>query len=166
MSPKKVSTPAESATAVQASAQSTQVGEVMSRSAVCLNPEVRLHAVTQMFLDRGISSAPIVDDAWRPMGILSKTDILRTLSEDPSAPPDLQGHASDVMTPNVLSLPQDAPMTVAAALMAYEGVHRLPVVAPSGEVVGVVSTLDIVKWVARMTDTAPSSGKGAVKPIP
>jgi CBS domain-containing protein len=153
MSQKKVDHTAESAKVVQVSAQSIQVGEVMSRSAVCLNPEVRLHAVTQMFLDRGISSAPIVDDAWRPMGILSKTDLLRGLSEDPSAPQDLQGHASDVMTPSVLTLPPEAPITVAAALMAYEGIHRLPVVTPSGEVVGMVSTLDIVKWVARMTDT-------------
>ena len=156
---KKVDHTAEAAKVVQVSAQSIQVGEVMSRSAVCLNPEVRLHAVTQMFLDRGISSAPIVDDAWRPMGILSKTDLLRRYSEDPSAPRDLQGRASDVMTPSVLTLPPEAPMTVAAAVMAYEGVHRLPVVAPSGEVVGMVGTLDIVKWVARMTDTAPDPKK-------
>ena len=36
----------------------------------------------------------------------------------------------------------------AAALMAYENIHRVPVVAADGAVIGIVSAMDIVRWVA------------------
>jgi CBS domain-containing protein len=32
--------------------------------------------------------------------------------------------------------------------MAYEGVHRVPVVAADGRVVGILSSLDVVRWLA------------------
>ena len=53
---------------------------------------------------------------------------------------------SDIMMPMVFTLPDDAPIAKAAALMAYEGVHRIVVVDEKGCVVGVVSTLDISRW--------------------
>lgn len=149
------------AEALRASAESTAISEVMSRNIVCLAPEARVEAVTQMFLERGISSAPIVDANWLPRGIVSKTDLLRTLcnhaearAEGESLNGGVDGGSTvgEVTMPYVLSLHEEAPVSVAAALMAYEGVHGLPIVASSGEVVGVVSTLDIIKWVARSTD--------------
>lgn len=145
------------AEALRASAESTAISEVMSRNIVCLAPEARVEAVAQMFLERGISSAPIVDANWLPRGIVSKTDLLRTLcnrAEGESLNGGVDGGSTvgEVTMPYVLSLHEEAPVSVAAALMAYEGVHGLPIVASSGEVVGVVSTLDIIKWVARSTD--------------
>ena len=33
--------------------------------------------------------------------------------------------------------------------MAYEGVHRLPVVSDDGRVVGLVSSIDVLAWMGR-----------------
>ncbi|RYF02836.1 MAG: CBS domain-containing protein [Deltaproteobacteria bacterium] len=149
-------------------AQSTTVGELMSRSVVCLNSDARIAHVVQMFLDRSLSSAPVVDDAWRPLGMVSKTDLLRAVQEqhhNAATPPpeylggpEQQGRVREIITPFVLSLHEEAPVCVAAALMAYEGVHRLPIVASTGEVVGVISTLDILKWMARCDESAKAAG--------
>ena len=154
---------------LRARAESTAVSEVMSRSVVCLAPEAQIDAVTEMFLDRGLSSAPVVDEDWLPLGMVSKTDLLRVYAEQSGVGESLRERAAgsggghdvqaapssrvgDITMPYVLSLHEEAPVSVAAALMAYEGVHRIPIVASSGEVVGVISTLDIVRWVARCTD--------------
>lgn len=137
-------------------AEVTPVSEVMSRSVVCLAPDARVDSVTEMFLERGISSAPVVDENWHPLGMISKTDLLRKMADDQqtSAGPHADGvcRIRDVTTPYILSLHEDASVSVAAAMMAYEGVHRLPIVASTGEVVGVISTLDIVRWLARCTN--------------
>ena len=147
---------------LRSAAESTAVSEIMSRSVVCLAPDTRVESVSRMFLERGISSAPVVDENWHPIGMISKTDLLRGImdaggvqQEAPeSASEHGEGHTRvrDITMPQVLSLHEEAPISVAAALMAYEGVHRLPIVASSGEVVGVISTLDIIRWVARCTD--------------
>lgn len=174
---------------LRALAESTGVGAIMSRNVVCLAPQAEVHAVTEMFLDRDFSSAPVVDAAWLPLGVVSKTDLLRHFSG--GAPPqttlrqlserDADGEAcdlqdlpasqsrvtstapggaqvADVTAPFVLSLHEEAPISVAAALMAYEGVHRLPIVDTAGQVVGVVSTLDVVRWLAESTGAGPQGG--------
>ena len=143
-------------------AEVTPVSEVMSRSVVCLAPDARVDSVTEMFLERGISSAPVVDENWHPLGMISKTDLLRKMVEDQQtsagAHADGISRIRDVSTPYILSLHEDASVSVAAAMMAYEGVHRLPIVASTGEVVGVVSTLDIVRWLARCTNLDIAAG--------
>lgn len=141
---------------LRSQAENTAVSEIMSRSVVCLAPDARVDSVTEMFLERGISSAPVVDENWHPLGMISKTDLLRKLSEEEMTSARLHvespARVRDVTNPYVLSLHEDASISVAAAMMAYEGVHRLPIVASTGEVVGVISTLDIVRWLARCTN--------------
>jgi CBS-domain-containing membrane protein len=55
----------------------------------------------------------------------------------------------DIMMPCVLRISEGASIDEAAALMASEGVHRIVVVAASKRVVGMVSALDVLKWLAR-----------------
>jgi CBS domain-containing protein len=54
----------------------------------------------------------------------------------------------DIMMPFVFRLPMDAPIDQAAALMATENVHRVLIVGPQKMVVGIVSALDVLRWVA------------------
>jgi CBS domain-containing protein len=52
------------------------------------------------------------------------------------------------MMPVVFAIADDTTIAAAAALMAGEGIHRLPVLDGTGAVVGILSTLDVVRWVA------------------
>lgn len=54
----------------------------------------------------------------------------------------------EIMVPAWLSVDPDAPLHLAAALMAHERVGHLPVVAPDGVVVGAVSALDVLREIA------------------
>jgi len=138
------------------------LADVMTRSVVAVRSDMSLEEVTEVFLARSISGAPVIDDAGRPIGVVSKTDLLRAAHDagDSGALEEVveRGYhihemavprVSDVMTPLVFSLSQDAPVARAAALMAFEGVHRVPVVDDDGVLVGIVSAIDVLRWMAR-----------------
>ncbi|XXT25141.1 CBS domain-containing protein [Sorangium sp. So ce429] len=61
----------------------------------------------------------------------------------------IQTTAREVMTPVVLHLHESASIRQAASLMAYEGVHRLAVTSDDGKLVGILSSLDVLRWFGR-----------------
>jgi CBS domain-containing protein len=73
------------------------------------------------------------------MGIVSKSDLLQRHQG---------GRARDVMMPLVFSLAETATVGQAAALMAAEGIHRVVVTARDGSLLGIVSSLDVMRWLA------------------
>ena len=145
------------------------VATIMTRLTYCVRPEVTVETLATLLLDKRLSGVPVVTAEGRPVGVVSKTDLLRHLHErgdvpesDENRPPDDVAslgpgfHAvrvdgttvADIMMPIVFAIEQDMPIVQAAALMAGEGVHRLAIVDENVAVVGIVSTLDVVRWVA------------------
>jgi len=146
----------------------------MTTNVVTVTPDVGVETLTSLFLERGFSGAPVIDDSGRAVGIVSKTDLLResferadgTTEDEPASinrggiemPLGRGMHtqrgtgitARDVMTPLAFTLPESASVARASALMAHEGVHRVPVVTEAGKVVGILSAMDVLRWVARM----------------
>lgn len=152
---------------VDASAES--VAMIMTRTTYCVKPAVTVESAIGMLLELGVSGLPVVDDNGRPVGLVSKTDLLRHLHETGDGVEAVEQagrrvdhvmgagfHAtathgtpvSDVMMPVVFAVDETASIACAAALMAGENIHRLPVLAPDGTVGGIVTTLDVARWVA------------------
>jgi CBS domain-containing protein len=144
------------------------IADVMSRHVICVTRDVSVEALTGTFVDRGISAAPVVDEAGYPIGIVSKTDLVRERWEsadsessdgaDAEVLPDgmhvakvARALVSDIMMPLAFTLREDEPLSRAAAVMDFERVHHLPVVAADGRVVGILSSLDFVRWVAKQS---------------
>jgi CBS domain-containing protein len=147
----------------------------MATPVQCVSPELSVEQLTILLLEGNFSGAPVVDARGKLVGMVSKTDLLRQSSEadgnidaEPLVLRSKQGveyelgpgfHADriatatveDIMAPLAFSIPETAPIAQAAALMAFEGIHRLPVVGTSGEVVGLVSSLDVLRFVAEQT---------------
>lgn len=149
------------------------VGELMVRDVVCVRPETSIEELRSILLGRGISGVPVVDRDGRLVGVVSKTDLVReaqdtgeesgkaerlhTKSED-GYDVDLgpgfhaedipEGTVAEIMTPYALALPARATVLQAAAIMAYEGVHRL-VVVEDQDVVGILTATDVLGWLAR-----------------
>ena len=152
-------------------AERTPIGEIMTKAVISVDPDLSVDALLNLFLERGISGAPVVDSSGRPIGVVSKTDLLRDHFErgdsEETAPPTLRRQGievrlegmhvertsdvcvRDVMTPLAFTLAENASVARASALMALETVHRVPVVSAAGRVIGILSTLDVLRWLAR-----------------
>jgi hypothetical protein len=73
------------------SATATSIGEIMSREVVCVTPDLEATTLAELFLERGFSGAPVVDDRGQPIGIVSKTDLLRACYDPAAAGREVAG---------------------------------------------------------------------------
>jgi CBS domain-containing protein len=134
-------------TTLRPGANTTPISEIMTTDVVCVAPELSVETLALMMLHRGFSGAPVVDSDKKAIGVVSKTDILRrSYSGEKRASSDRP--VAEIMTPVAFTLCEEATIAEAAALMAFEGTHRLPVVSRSGVVVGIVSSIDVLRWIA------------------
>jgi CBS domain-containing protein len=117
----------------------TPLSAVMTGGLVCVSPDLPVESLVTLLVDRGFSGVPVVDSAGKPIGVVSKSDLLEAARS---------GTVQDIMMPIAFTLPESASLSHAAALMAYENIHRVPVIAADGAVVGIVTSMDIVRWVA------------------
>lgn len=160
---------------LQPDAARTTVFAIMTRDVLCLKAEMTVETLRATLLEHGIGGAPVVDDDGRPIGIVSTIDVVREQHERGDTL-ELQGKVrvptkggvqywpgpgfhlldpgalvGDVMSKKVVTIPDTMPIAKAAELMAKNHVHRLPVVSDKGKVVGLVSSIDILGWVAGLT---------------
>lgn len=100
--------------------------------------------------DAHVSSLPVVDGHGRILGVISKTDVLTAEAECGEG--GLQTLVDNtevqaIMTRRPLAVSPEATVSEAAQQMLYADVHRLYVV-DEDRVVGVLSTMDLVRAVA------------------
>ena len=62
-----------------------RVHQIMSRNLITLPPSASISEAVKLFLEQRISCIPIVDQALKPVGILSWRDVLKTLLTGPNA---------------------------------------------------------------------------------
>ncbi|MBV8761285.1 MAG: CBS domain-containing protein [Deltaproteobacteria bacterium] len=113
----------------------------MAHDVVCARTDLNVDALTDLLVRNHIGCIPIVDDRGQPIGIVTKLDILERKPNAISA-----GH---IMMPLAITLNQHATIAHAAAVMSVEGFHHVMVVATDHTLLGVVSTMDIARWLAR-----------------
>lgn len=136
-------------TKVPTIADSIPACQLMSREVICAREDLDLDALTDLIIGRRIGCIPIVDERGHPVGMVTKLDLVeQQLAWRDLGPPPLSTVASQVMMPLALTLDERATVAHAAAMMAIEGVHHVPIVADSGCLIGVVSSMDIVRWLA------------------
>ncbi len=145
----------------------------MTRDPVTTTATTSVEAVILLMLNKGLSRLPVVDAELKPVGIISKTDLVADrfqrgdtseLSPDDDARIPQRGGVSyaargfhlhepdvtvaDVMQPSPITVTESTPVAKAAELMATHHLHGLPVLSSSGRVTGMLSSLDLVGWLA------------------
>jgi CBS domain-containing protein len=145
--------------------------DLMTPNPVSIREDASLREAIALLIDRGYSAAPVIDKAGRPVGVLSRTDVLihdRECVEHPRPVAEYYAEAlltddnealgegfqvecvdptrvRDVMTPAVFAVsPETAPARVIGQMLALK-VHRLFVVGDDGVLVGVISALDVLR---------------------
>ena len=66
-----------------------RVHQIMTRKPVTLPPRADITEAVRLFLDNKVSCIPIVNEEFRPVGILSWRDILKTLAPEVAVPPSV-----------------------------------------------------------------------------
>ncbi len=106
---------------------------------------------------RGFSAAPVIDEAGRPVGVVSRTDLLthqgqraaNMLAAPYRVEPGGETSVRDVMTPAVFCVRPDTPAAKVVEKMLALNVRRLFVVDDAGVLVGVVSAFDVLRGFGR-----------------
>lgn len=57
-----------------------RVHQIMTRKPITLRPDAQITDAVNLFLANSISCIPIVDDAFKPIGIVSWRDVLKALA--------------------------------------------------------------------------------------
>jgi CBS domain-containing protein len=150
--------------------EQTPIRALMGASVTCVDSELALDEVAAVLERERLQAAPVVEDTGVLIGMVSRSDLVRgrhvaQCEGDPGSrfPPDCIGLVvDDVMSTDVPTLVETATVLEATVFFAEHGVHRVPVVTPGGEVVGVLSLIDLVRWLAN----APGVGRPATPPVP
>jgi CBS domain-containing protein len=119
------------------------VSAAMTSNPVSASAETTREALIAMLLGGGVSAVPVVNKAGRPIGIVSQADALRARNEAGVA-------AMEIMTPRPLTISEEAPLHEASCMMARERIDVLPVVGRKGELSGLITALDLVRWFSRL----------------
>jgi len=137
------------------------VAQLMTRELVCAHPALATEVLIELLVRDRIGCVPVVDRRGRPVGMVTKRDLVEQLfvlgpigTDAPATMSLLPRTAMELTLPVAITLPEDATVEQAATVMTGEGVHHLGIVDPAGRLVGVLSALDLVRGLAPAVDSA------------
>jgi CBS domain-containing protein len=114
---------------------------------VTVAPAMLVGETLRLMVERGIGCVVVAEGA-KPLGIFSERDALRKIdvnSADFAARP-----VRDFMTPNPQTLMADAKIAFAVQRMDLGGFRHLPIVDGQGDLVGVISARDILRYLTEI----------------
>jgi len=150
-----------------------RAGDVMVRDVVSVRSDMDLRDLAKLFLDRGITGAPVVDAEANLVGVISQRDLLyynltrddelvldsdfyhRVRMEGRHLPSGFQiedtntGRVADVMTPVVHAVSESASLESIARIMTRKHIHRV-IVRRGRKVAGIISALDVLRVYGRL----------------
>lgn len=150
--------------------------DVMTTEVATVDADWPVDRLLELFANRGISGAPVVDEDGQPVGVVSLADVARNgaVSERRSREEraaffreslerllareeverfhpesDDQAKVGDIMTPVVFAVEENASVQEVAAMMTTGRIHRV-LVKRGGKLTGIVSALDLLPLVRDM----------------
>jgi CBS domain-containing protein len=146
--------------------------DLMTPNPLSIRQNATVKEAAAFLSDRGISAAPVIDDAGRAVGVLSRADIVVHHRQESQFVPELSEYyeraelttraderlptgfqvenvdpsqVRDIMTPVVLAVSLNDSARKVVMQMVDKKVHRLFVVDGSDVLVGVISALDVLR---------------------
>ncbi|MGF6697282.1 CBS domain-containing protein [Paraburkholderia sp. MM5496-R1] len=151
-----------------------RASDVMTGTVISVTPDMTVREVAQIFVDNGISGAPVLDPDGTVAGMISEGDLLRRneigtdvrprtswlhlWSASHEARDYIKTHAPkvrDVMTKDVVTVQPDTSLAEVAAILETRRIKRVPV-TKAGQLVGIVSRANLVQALASVPDEPTS----------
>lgn len=129
-----------------------KVKDIMSSPVYVVSPDETVARARNLMLRHKIGRLVIIEDS-KPVGIVTKKDISRRLDQ---AEPQWKRRPIDdipiklVMTESVITIFPDATPVQLAELMSENNIGGLPVVNAKGEVTGIVTKWDMIRYFSEL----------------
>jgi CBS domain-containing protein len=156
--------------------------DIMTYPALVIDLEAPLLQAIRLMTEHNVSGLPVVSQTGAVVGILTEGDLLRRVETGTEGDPpgwltsllrpgrdaDLYvathgRRVSEVMTSDVITISEDAPLQDVVKLMQRHHIKRLPVIR-DGRPIGIVSRADLVRRVGEVLSTsAVSADDDAIK---
>ncbi|AGE70263.1 CBS domain-containing protein [Sulfolobus acidocaldarius] len=119
------------------------MSQLVSRKPVTVDLKTSIKDATKVMRREGVGSLVIVDNDFRPVGIVTERDIVYAIAQD--IPIDTP--ISEIMSRDPVSINGGSDVSEAVALMTSRGIRHLVVINNEGRTIGVISVRDVVKAV-------------------
>jgi len=170
---KAPSTPAEAQ-----SAEASPLRSIMKADVFTLGQDQTVAEALRLFVEKGISGAPVVDGTGRPVGFVSDGDVMRHLADQvptfkscwsfvvEQGNADFESTLAELMEKPVSSIARDSVITVEAAsgmgevarVLAENHLKKAPVME-NGKMIGIVNRSNVTKYSVNRYFSATSSAK-------
>jgi CBS domain-containing protein len=112
--------------------------DVMTPDPVTLAPDMSVHEAAETLAEHRISGAPVRGENGSIAGIVSEYDLIARTGST----------VREVMTRDVISVLDAAPLDRVRAILVTQRLKRVPVVNVRGQLVGLISRADLVRELA------------------
>ncbi len=107
-----------------------------------ISPETGIKEAAKLMIEKGLNHLPVVEGD-RLVGIITSWDIAKAVAAGKT------GNVGEIMTKNVIVTHPEEPVEVAARKMEQNDISALPVVDSKKRVLGIVTSEDLSKLIAR-----------------
>jgi CBS domain-containing protein len=134
-----------------------RAADVMIRDPVTLPAHTPLAQAAAIMVDRDLKRLPVVDEQGRLVGMVSRSDLLKTIAEGlrqrPTEPPPLPAGApatvGEMMLREVPTVHRDTPLAATLERLLETDKRRVVVVDNSDHVVGIITDGDVLRRAAQ-----------------
>ncbi len=146
--------------------------DVMVRDVVSVRPDTDVAEAIKLLAEHDVSALPVLDDAGTVVGMLSEADLIHRVEigtekrrpwwqeavtgASTLAADFAKSHGEkvgEVMTPGVISVSEETPLSEIATVLERNGIKRVPVVK-DGKLVGIVSRSNLIQALASVVGHA------------
>lgn len=132
------------------------ISEIMTEQVITANADTPLPEVYRIVKEHSINHLPVLRNG-KLAGIISRTDLERvSFVNDPNSKNVVDAmwdflRTENLMTSTIVTIRKDQTVREAAELLKDGKIHALPVVE-GGEVVGIVTTTDLIRYMLTTLD--------------
>lgn len=151
-------------------ASRTRIGSLIPRDAISVHADLEIDQLEEILLDEDLAEAPVVDEEGKVVGMVAAVDVVRDIHDHGDTSQDEPGGdlralgfgfhepaprrtVRDIMRAPPAEIADQMSVAEAAAVMAAQGTHRLAVTGESGRLLGIVTSLDVLRWLTERGKT-------------
>ncbi len=128
---------AENITRTEELAYELRISEAMTKNVFCLSPDMEMEDVLNIFQEKRISGAPVIQDG-QVIGLLSIEDLIKALRNG-----ELSDKVNNYMSTNLTTVQENDPVVEALRIFSMTNFGRLPVLDKEGALKGIITKGDI-----------------------